>query len=507
MRGKLALVITNPNPKQMKNRARSKSRSSQSYLQELQIYLQNSEWTLIQFMVSNHVWIGNVPQPPSGYDPTDSNVDLGLAAYWLNNPDSLHFPPDVIKEIKKIIEEWKKHDASTFPQTLMTLDNYNFINSPRNHMIYTDGSVLTAETYATYDQNWFLAFLNLLETNFHDAWKYGEIFDRIQFNNQPITISGQNPNQVRIAILGDWGTGNAVSQDVMNQVTASNPDYIIHVGDVYYSGTPSLGSTHGSLYFNPGEELQKLVNAWPARYAGNSFTLNSNHEMYAGGNGYFDDALSASGPFSAQNGQSAFALQFNDWTILGLDTAWFGSSEDAFMTGSIQTALESQQLDWIQGLGLDPQKTILLTHHNGFADDCSAVSSLWAQINNALGGDPYAWYWGHVHNGIVYNSPMQIPASSFRTNTYARCLGHAALPYGNAVSLNGKPITWRETHQQPGNFELYNGYAIITLRANGNQVTGISESFYNLSGTSAAYSGVIFSATGQSKTKSADKKK
>src|SRR5207344_3584176 len=97
---------------------------------------------------------------------------------------------------------------------------------------------------------------------------------------------------------------------------------------------------------------------------------------------------------------------------------------------------------WISGLKLNPANTIVLTHHNGFAPDCSSVvTAFWNDMRTVLGGDPYAWYWGHVHNGIVYDAPVTI--GTFKTNTLARCLGHAALPYGFSSELSGnKQIAW-----------------------------------------------------------------
>ncbi|MEZ4875197.1 MAG: hypothetical protein R2793_07070 [Flavobacteriaceae bacterium] len=35
-----------------------------------------------------------------------------------------------------------------------------------------------------------------------------------------------------------------------------------------------------------------------------------------------------------------------------------------------------------------PQKTIVFTRHNGFEDDTTSASPLWAEIHYALKGDP-----------------------------------------------------------------------------------------------------------------------
>lgn len=97
---------------------------------------------------------------------------------------------------------------------------------------------------------------------------------------QVITI----PDKVSIAMAGDWGTGDwrradnpAPATKVAKAIAALRPDYTIHLGDVYYSGTSD-------------EEQHLLVDSWPRGTAG-AFTLNSNHEMYSGAKPYFLDAL------------------------------------------------------------------------------------------------------------------------------------------------------------------------------------------------------------------------
>jgi hypothetical protein len=75
-----------------------------------------------------------------------------------------------------------------------------------------------------------------------------------------------------------------------------------------------------------------------------------------------------------------------------------------------------------------------------------------------------------AHNGIVYASPLTIPAygsqsPEFTTDTWCRCLGHGALPYGKATDLNNSQITWQvasESCASDGNL-LYNGFATLVF--------------------------------------------
>lgn len=471
--------------------------SIQSDIQELLDFLPACEYELISFMVTQNVWQGPVPNPPNNYTPGDGTIELGLFLYWFNNPAQLNLSMFTLKEQLEILALIYAMDQ-LIAASQMTSINAGFFKT--GELIYVDGSVLSVAQYATYDQGWFVAFLNLVETVLNNLWYSGAQFPTTV--PPVISLTGRLPNTVTIAILGDCGTGDKTYQGIMNQITHMNPDYVVHVGDVYYAGTPMATSPNGTYYFSPGEEQNNLLSAWTSLFNGRSFTLNSNHEMYTGANGYFYDALGAVGggaitPFKAQAGSSCFALQYGGWTILGLDTAYMGSTTDAFMTGSIGGAGGTQG-KWISGLKPDPKKTIVLTHHNGFEFDCTAVSPLWGEINGALSGDPYAWYWGHAHNGIAYKAPITIPPNGklpgLTTNTFTRCLGHAALPYGPASALNGKPTVWVASNlQPPPSNQLYNGFAVLTFTVNNaNQLTGISESFYDLSKTAAVWTNKLY---------------
>lgn len=479
------------------------NKSIKDDIKELLHYLPYCEYELILFMIAKKVWQGPKPQPPEGFKKGEGNPELGVYLYWLNNPELLH-PEKLSKKEQEIFWAIIVTLELLLPDTQMTAVNYNYFSA--NELIYTDGLVLsTTVKYAAFDQGWGIAFFNLIQTILYDLWYSGDNVPPTS-NAPVINLKGTASNKINIAILGDWGTGQPAAGAVMNQLTKLTPDYIIHVGDVYYAGTPLATDKNGSHYFSPGEENNNMVNIWPQQYSGKSFTLNSNHEMYCGANGFYYDALGWSGtfpfsktPFKSQNGSGCFALKFGGWTLLGLDSAYMSSITNAFMIGSIGGA-NGVQGKWIQQLGLDPKKTIVLTHHNGITPDSAAIMPLWAEIKGALNGDPYAWYWGHVHNAIVYTYPVailpdaQLPIISL--NTYARCVGHAAIPYGPSSALDHRPIAWREASlQPPPSRQLYNGFAMLTLTLNGNgQVASITENFFDPRKTTSVWTKEIFRA-------------
>src|SRR5947207_9899587 len=174
-----------------------------------------------------------------------------------------------------------------------------------------DGSLVGFGKWETFDIGWLQAFGNYL------LLKIGKIKVH-PFNTNPNVVRLPASGPITIAVVGDWGTGNwsdgtetAPALAVMQQVLALKPNYTIHLGDVYYSGTQA-------------EEDSNYVKFWQAATDG-SFMLNSNHEMYDGANGYFDIGLAAA-PFKLQQSTSYFALMNDDVAIIGLDSAYGDSS-------------------------------------------------------------------------------------------------------------------------------------------------------------------------------------
>ena len=85
--------------------------------------------------------------------------------------------------------------------------------------------------------------------------------------------------------------------------------HVPSICDVYYSGLNS--------------EEHVFLPTWPEGSDGTD-TLNSNHEMYCGGAGYFGTLL-GNPLFNAQQGLSHFALTNDHWLMpIRLDSAYFG---------------------------------------------------------------------------------------------------------------------------------------------------------------------------------------
>ena len=361
--------------------------------QSLGSYLQECEQLLIDYMTG-------VEPPPS---LNNAQVEFGLVLYWLDT--DYH------------------GTAWGLPPTKITTAEYNRWKAEVEGgpgVVAWDGTLIGNGTWETFDYGWATAGMDYLLV------KYGEI-KRPGWSTAPVTVHAKA--NTTIALVGDWGTGSwpdgstdGPAMEVLAQMQAISADYYIHLGDVYYAGAEFL----------PPWEFERLAEIWP--FSGNkSFALNSNHEMYDAANGYFKVALALK--FTAQKKTSYFAIvgpnlpdsTTPSWAVIGLDSAYWDESS-MFMAG----AIDSTQQGFLSQFK-DVPFVVLLTHHNPLSTDGSStsLSPLLKQVSasNALGRAPEMWYWGHIHNGIVYSSKSAIAP------TLGRCNGHGAIPFGDGAAL------------------------------------------------------------------------
>ncbi|HVL69792.1 MAG TPA: metallophosphoesterase [Vicinamibacterales bacterium] len=201
------------------------------------------------------------------------------------------------------------------------------------------------------------------------------------------------PERTTVALVSDWGTANTHAVAVAKQIARLAPEHVIHLGDVYYAGTPR-------------EVQRNFLDVWKAhgprqaRYWG----LNANHDMYSGGYGYFERQLRAFGQPA-----SYFNLQNRHWRLLGLDSAY------------INHRLTPEQLDWLPHQVGGSARNILLTHHHVLSPFRKRGDALEESLDPFLAaGQVFAWIWGHEHHLFEF--------ADYR-GVKCRCIGHGSLPY------------------------------------------------------------------------------
>jgi hypothetical protein len=252
------------------------------------------------------------------------------------------------------------------------------------------------------------------------------------------------PSGAVVALFSDWGTGEETAERVLKQIRAANPTHAIHLGDVYYSGTP--------------KEIEKrflgvIDRHGPSHQSCRYFALNSNHEMYSGGFGYFDETLPRFGQQA-----SYFNLKNEHWQLIGLDSGY----EDH--------GLQNPQRDWLKAqLQQQGPKSILLTHHQLFSPyEGRAKDRKLAKKVSDLLPRLFAWFWGHEHKCVIFGDHRGIKA---------RCIGHGAIPasvpYGQPNSPE-IPIVHVDEREGPDGVGIH-GFALLRFSGSRLDVSYIDE--------------------------------
>lgn len=225
-----------------------------------------------------------------------------------------------------------------------------------------------------------------------------------------------------IAVFGDWGTGMYGAPYIASQVEKLDRcDVVLHLGDTYYAGRDN-------------EVSRRLTSDWPKRNGALSRTLNGNHEMYSGGGAYFAALSNAAYPFDQKS--SCFALQNDNWLLLGLDSAY------------VDTDLDDAQVGWLNSMvkgeaGKD-RKVILFSHHQLYSKYDNIPHNLQEKVGPLLNeGLIYGWFFGHEHRMVIFEPHSQ-------WGVRARCVGNGGFPeFRKTPGRDDDPLTWLNLAKDP----------------------------------------------------------
>jgi hypothetical protein len=272
------------------------------------------------------------------------------------------------------------------------------------------------------------------------------------------------PSTARVAVLGDWGSGLYGAPVCASSIQNDAKDYqvLLHLGDVYYSGTKD-------------EIKDRFLNLWPKKPSAISRACNANHEMYTGGYGYFDLILK-----QFNQPASYFALQNDHWLLVGLDSAYK------------EWELVNDQVAWLTNLiaSAGDRRVVLFSHHQLFSWADKAETKMQSQLAALLNNKKiFAWYWGHEHRCVIYD---QHPV----WDIYGRCIGHSGYPYfrdkfkeGTTVQTGPQDSSWRKVDTKnmvpgalilegpnpyiPGHADEYGPNGYVTLELDGEHLKEI----------------------------------
>jgi hypothetical protein len=275
-------------------------------------------------------------------------------------------------------------------------------------------------------------------------------------------------SDAKVAIVGDWGTGAQPAIQLLKQISDEKPDILLHLGDIYYSGTPL------ECQKNFVEPVERILRA--DGHDTKVFTLSGNHDMYCGGVGYYDliKKLNAA-PFT--QAASFFCLRTKDerWQFLAMDTGLHDYSPTHI--ANTVTYLEPDELEWhCERIKEFPGKTILLSHHqlfSAYSAIAPAANGKRSAINPRLyddfktmaqQGKISAWFWGHEHTLSIYEP--------FAGLERGRCVGHGAVPtsiidriYEPLADLSETPSAKPETELGKVGNVYAHGFAMLNFES------------------------------------------
>lgn len=213
------------------------------------------------------------------------------------------------------------------------------------------------------------------------------------------------PDTARIAVVGDWGTGMYGAPEIAKAIRADADPFaaLVHLGDVYYSGASK-------------EMRERFLDVWPVERAPINRGLNSNHDMFSGGEHYFTDTLQAFGQES-----SYFALENTHFTLIGLDVAY------------TDHAIDDTQAKWVEDVigRAGSRKIVFFSHQQLYSPLDEQGPKLWQQPRfGALlrSKRVSAWYWGHEHRCTLFDAPDP------QFGLLARCIGHGGMPQSRTAT-------------------------------------------------------------------------
>ena len=297
-----------------------------------------------------------------------------------------------------------------------------------------------------------------------------------------------NPNAT-VALIADWGTGTGAAVRLLQEVAQQEPDVMIHLGDIYYSGTPQ--ECEANFRSIVDRVLDRANTHIPV------FTLAGNHDMYSGGEGYYS-LIGKLNDAPMRQPASFFCLRATDdsWQLVAMDT---GLHDYDPQNRGVVTYLEPDEEDWVTArIAEFSGRTILLSHHQFFsalsqigpaAPDGSLdpvnpkLAKSYARFAQAARRPIAAWFWGHEHALTLYAPYVGLGKG--------RCIGCGAVPVFSGTNethplakLRKPPALLQAQLGVDGDVYTH-GFTVLHLAADG---SGTADYFEDHNGAESIFS-------------------
>ncbi|MDQ3022016.1 MAG: hypothetical protein M3R36_15810 [Bacteroidota bacterium] len=259
---------------------------------------------------------------------------------------------------------------------------------------------------------------------------------------------------LEIALFSDFGTGYYHSKYIAKQLKEGKYPYAIHLGDVYYGGKQKEFDDYFIKELDPILDTTSL------------FTLNSNHEMFAGSFPFFKYLVKRINRRNQLQRGSYFCIRNSKFQIIGIDTDYHEASRynDQKLRDWLQTRL-------IEGRGLN-LINILISANEPYEHNKENTSDLLNDLRKFVVTDKRVdlWFWGNVHYCALYDRSKKLPF-------IGSCIGHGGYPYYTQdasedykcpvrvrfLETKSRFWKWPQMRQDVGN----NGYCIMKLKHDG----------------------------------------
>lgn len=279
------------------------------------------------------------------------------------------------------------------------------------------------------------------------VFHFGDVPYRRHASPGDFIIENELPANARIAIVSQLGTGADGAARVLKQIAAMKPDVVIHLGDIYYSGTASEVERYFLAPLSEHLDLSKT----------RCFSLCGNHDAYSAGAGYYDTLLPA-----LSQPASYFCLRNDNWQFIALDTGLHDR-----IPGRGPTYLEESEVEWLDDKlrTAGSRQTVLLSHHQLFSayesiGETYYNESLYAQVSDLI-ERVALWFWGHEHRMAIYETFDALKPSLARARSIGRGVEEApAAPVFPEVRVKHSSELPEDTY----------GYAIVELKDAGAHV-------------------------------------
>lgn len=295
------------------------------------------------------------------------------------------------------------------------------------------------------------------------------------------SVIGGSPDsngEIRVGLVGDWGTGTDEAFAVAIRMMQLNPHFTIHLGDVYYVGSQDeMNENCLGIQPNP----QTIPCKWPVGSVG-SFAMNGNHEMYALGDAYFDTFFKVLGmrPSAAAEPitqkASYFCLENDFWQVIALDTG-YNSVGIPVIEEIVQPNCHLQQpnIGFIRNVVSPKGKSqglIILSHHQYYSAFQKNFPKAAQQLRDLI-DRPVLWFWGHEHRMTVYG----LGSLNNGVQAFGRCIGHGGMPVDISEQVtagtNFPALVYDHRPYNPPGENItvgMNGFAMLTFKGNELQV-------------------------------------